>query len=129
MSTNKTIKQLDKNDWTRPQEYNTNFIRRCYDYVEIPIYQLNIEQLRTLISQEIGVEFLIPTIIQNLKNNILAEGDFYPDDLLELTLNLKKEVWTGFEKEKHILLELIQKNEAEVIEELGEKTIHNLKLI
>ena len=39
-----------------------------------------------MIGQNIGLNFLIPLALDELKQNILAEGDFYEGDLLKSVL-------------------------------------------
>lgn len=46
-----------------------------------------------MIGQEIGLRFLMPRAIDVVKNNPLAEGDFYPGDLLQSILKTKLIFW------------------------------------
>ena len=41
-----------------------------------------VEDLRIMIGQEIGLDYLIPVAVAELEREPLAEGDYYPGDLL-----------------------------------------------
>lgn len=46
-----------------------------------------------MIGQNIGLKYLIPLAVQVLKKDCLAEGHFYPGDLLKSILTSEKEYW------------------------------------
>jgi hypothetical protein len=80
-----SIEQLENDYWT-DTNFPTGLIERCFKYRKIPLRHLTIEQLRTLISQNIGLGFLLPAALEILRSNILAEGDYFPGDLLSAVL-------------------------------------------
>lgn len=88
MQENKSIEQLE-NDYWPDQVYPTGLVERCHLYRKVPIKDLTIEQIRTLIGQQIGLEYLLPKALAILKSDILAEGDFYAGDLLSAVVNVK----------------------------------------
>ncbi|UWP87868.1 contact-dependent growth inhibition system immunity protein [Aliiroseovarius crassostreae] len=51
-----------------------------------PIGQFTVEDLRIMIAQDIGAEILRPIALETLRDNPMAEGDYYPGDLLEAAL-------------------------------------------
>ena len=55
----KSIEQLENDYWKEPPEFPTNLVKRCFEYRKIKVSELTIEQIRLLISQKIGIEFLI----------------------------------------------------------------------
>ncbi|MCG2616644.1 contact-dependent growth inhibition system immunity protein [Terrimonas sp. NA20] len=61
--------------------------------MRIPIKDLSKEQVRLLLSQDIGTIFLLDKTIQILEEDILADGDFYPGDLLSALLNVSEVYW------------------------------------
>ncbi len=89
MQERKSIEQLE-NDYWADFDFPTALVERCHKYRKIPIKNLTIEQIRTLISQNIGLEFLLPKALDVLKLNILAEGEYYPGDLLSAVLTTKE---------------------------------------
>ena len=46
-----------------------------------------------MIGQQISLRFLIPRAIDVLRTNPLAEGDYYPGDLLTAVLRADKAYW------------------------------------
>jgi hypothetical protein len=51
-----------------------------------PVGALGTEELRTLIGQREGVPVLVPLALETLERDPLAEGDYYPGDLLTAML-------------------------------------------
>ncbi len=90
---NKSLEELEQDYW---KDYNfpTSLIARCHEYRKIPLKDLTIEQTRLLIGQNIGLKYLIPKVLVLLKKDILAEGDYYPGDLLSAVLSSDAAFWT-----------------------------------
>ena len=125
--TSKSIEQLENNVWEMPNEFPTDMIKRCFEYRKISIAELTTEQIRLLISQEIGIQYLIGTAIEKLKRNILAEGDFYEGDLLVAVSKIPAEYWTE-NKNYQLNFESIVKQNADLIKtELGEKEFERIQ--
>lgn len=78
----KTLEEIDGQNWPMPC---------CASYIEAtcaalrkkPLGTFTIEDLRMMIAQDIGAEVLKPLVLEKLAGNPLAEGDYYPGDLLE----------------------------------------------
>ena len=66
---------------------------------EKPLCEFDIEDLRILIGQSIGLKFLIPIAIEELEKDILVEGDFYEGDLLKAILTSNTTTYWREEKE------------------------------
>lgn len=77
----KSIQALEKDHWPEPT-YDSHLVTRCHALRKIPLNEFTIEDLRIMIGQQISLPYLVPLAIERLKENILAEGDFYPGDLL-----------------------------------------------
>ena len=120
MST-KSIKKLEKDIWKNPSEFPTDLIEKCYHYRKISIAELTNEQLRLLISQKIGIEYLIGIALEKLKRNILTECDFYEGDLLVAVSNLPTEFWTENKTEFLTFKNIMEQNSEIIKNELGEK--------
>jgi hypothetical protein len=54
---------------------------------------MNNEDLRVLLLQQEGIDVLTPIALTHLEQNPLAEGDFYPGDLLTTVLKLPPAYW------------------------------------
>lgn len=71
---------------------------------------LVIEDLRIMIAQNFSLAYLIPLAIEKLKENVLAEGDFYPGDLLEAVTKIDDGFWIENANYKRELEAIILKN-------------------
>ncbi|MBK8787439.1 MAG: hypothetical protein IPN43_13325 [Chitinophagaceae bacterium] len=106
---NNTLEQLDKHDWGKP-DYDSYLVRTCHELRRKPLKDFTIEDLRIMIGQNINLEFLIPLAIEQLKENILAEGHYYEGDLLSNVLTSDKEYWLCNKKYWQIVCELFEQN-------------------
>ena len=64
-----------------------------------------------MIGQNIGLNFLIPIAIEKLKQNILAEGDFYEGDLLKSVLTSETDYWKRENENWSLICDLFKENE------------------
>jgi hypothetical protein len=86
----------------------TSVIKKCLELTQKVIKDFTVEDLRLMIGQEIGLEYLIPYAIIKLKENLWSEGDFYPGDLLQSILKANPQFWLyhkHFWQEIHILIQ------------------------
>ncbi|MFD0519663.1 contact-dependent growth inhibition system immunity protein [Paractinoplanes durhamensis] len=61
-----------------------------------PVGQLAVEDLRTLVGQQVGLDVVVPMVLDLLAAEPLAEGDFYPGDLLAATMRVPVEYWRAY---------------------------------
>jgi hypothetical protein len=111
----KSLENLEKDYWGEPT-YDSHLVKTCHLLRKKPIKDFEIEELRIMIGQNIGLKFLIPIALGKLKENILAEGDFYEGDLLKSVLTCKEEFWND-ETELTKELEAIILDNREVLRE------------
>jgi hypothetical protein len=69
-------------------------VRTAHALRRKPIGTLDAEALRLLISQNIGVEVLVPRAMTFLREDPLTEGDYYPGDLLGAVLAVSTDFWS-----------------------------------
>ena len=88
-------KSLDELEGTWPADSTrpTHLSSRCHALHKLPLSQFTLEDLRIMIGQEIGLQFLVPLALDRLESNPLAEGDFYPGDLLASVLQVEPSFW------------------------------------
>lgn len=101
---NKTLKDLNIDQELSIKEncveiYNNRILREYSN-----------EDLRVLIEENIGLDILIPFALDLLEENILAEGEQYPGDLLDSVVAIDKIYWTAHPDHKSIVKEFIMKN-------------------
>jgi hypothetical protein len=113
---NKSLENLEKDEW-RIFDSDSRLIRRTKELRKIPLDNFTVEDLRIMIGQNFGLEYLIPLALEKLKEDILAEGDFYKGDLLTAVVNSHKDYWDKSPGQKRELIELIQMNKELIAEE------------
>lgn len=122
----KSIEQLENNYWKDEIEFPSNLVINCHKYRKIPIKDLTIEQLRLLISQKIGIEYLVEIAIEELERDVLAQGDLYEGDLLEAVLGLPADFWRENQTAFQTIKELVERNSERIKIELGEKKLDQI---
>lgn len=78
-----------------PPGYDSNLVREAHRLRAVPIGELTDENLRLLLGQHIGAEWLVPIALARLQDDPLAEGDFYPGDLLSNVLGMDAAYWSS----------------------------------
>ncbi|MBK8520183.1 MAG: contact-dependent growth inhibition system immunity protein [Ferruginibacter sp.] len=106
---NNTLEQLDKQDWGEP-EYDSYLVKTCHQLRKKTLKDFTIEDLRIMIGQNINLEFLIPLAIEKLKEDILAEGNYYEGDLLNNVLNSEKQYWLSNKTNWQTVCKLFDQN-------------------
>ena len=122
IDTSKTLEQLESDIWIEP-EFKSNVVLECYRLRKIPIGHFTVENLRIMISQNIGLQYLIPFAIIELQKDILAEGDYYEGDLLTAVARIHADFWTQYPDLKEKLRTLINNNR-----QLIQHTLPNLDI-
>ena len=90
-----TLEQIEGHAWGDPPAHASYLVQAVYQLRRKPVGQLSAEELRVLLSQQTGVDAVIPYALNVLAGNPLAEGDYYPGDLLVAVLRLPAEYWQG----------------------------------
>lgn len=120
----KTVEQLEKKTWNSINKDEESYlVRQCHELRKKQIEKFTTEDLRIMIGQEIGLEFLIPKALQVLKKDLYAEGDFFEGDLLKNVLEINTIFWDNHKSYWLELNDLI-KNEREKIKKLKFSTIN-----
>lgn len=105
-----SLEELENEYWKNLEYYPTKLVERCFKFRKIPLKDLTIEEIRTLIGQQIGLDFLLPIAYEHLEKNILSEGDFYEGDLLESVLRTNKDYWLSHLEHYQALKLIINNN-------------------
>jgi hypothetical protein len=91
--TDQSLEQIEGDFWGDPPADATRLIATVHELRQRPVDQLGIEDLRVLIAQRLGLDVLVPLALARLEVNPLAEGDFYPGDLLVAVLRVAPAYW------------------------------------
>ena len=88
-----SLQELEQSDWGDPNAGETSLMADCRRLHRVPIRDLTIHDLVTLIGQNIGLPWLVPLALEHLRKQPLAEGFYYPGDLLHAVLTVKSPFW------------------------------------
>ena len=118
-----TLEDLEGNVWPVIDSNDVSFlIVRCNELRKKPIAEFEVEDLRIMIGQSIGLNYLLPEALKVLSRDILAEGDFYEGDLLSSVLTVEREYWKENTSVWKEVLLLVEAN-YEILEEGLEKSL------
>lgn len=107
----KSLEILEKNCWPPLDIAEGSYlVQTCNNLRKKPLEDFSIEDLRIMIGQNIGLDFLIPLAIDVLRNNILAEGDFYEGDLLQNVLTSEPGYWVIATENFKSMCQLFEQN-------------------
>lgn len=105
-----SIEKLENDKWEAINDYPTSTIEKCYQLRKKSISNLTNEELRLALSQDIGIELIIPIVKAKLEENLLLECDLYPGDLLHQFVQKLGEYWGESEPLKFEVKSLIVSN-------------------
>ncbi|MCC7501220.1 MAG: hypothetical protein IT229_01740 [Flavobacteriales bacterium] len=88
-----SLTQLENHDWG-PPTYDSHLVTECHRLRHVPLKDLGVEDLGTLIGQEIGLPYLIPVAIDLLREDPWAGGHMYPGHLLKRVVEVPASYWT-----------------------------------
>ena len=80
-------------DWGPAPSGATYLVTACHAARQRPLQQLTTEDVRSLIGQNVGLQFLIPLALERLRDNPFSQGDFYPGDLFNAVLTVDPGFW------------------------------------
>lgn len=120
----KTLENLEKDVWQ--DDVSASFIvNRISALGKIPLEKFTVEDLRIMIGQEIGLDYLMPLALDELRKDIWAEGDYYEGDLLQAVLKIREDFWVNNKNHWIVLNELIKNNKADIEEKKIDTTAFN----
>jgi hypothetical protein len=75
----------------------------------VPLNELSVEDLRILIGQSVGLQFLVPIAVEHLEAEPLASGDFYRGDLLRNVTEVPDTFWSSQAVLRRRLVRVLQR--------------------
>jgi hypothetical protein len=88
----RTLSEIEADDWGKPT-FDSGLVQTCHALRYKPLGTFTVEDLRILIGQKISVAVLMPLALERLQENPLAEGHFFPGDLLKNVLQVDASFW------------------------------------
>ena len=111
-----TLEQLEVDTSEEVLETDTTLVKTCKLLRKKRLQDFTIENLRIMIGQQLGLNYLIPLAIDKLSHNILHQGDFYPGDLFVSILRINQFYWSNNRELYQIIVNLINTNTADLTE-------------
>ncbi|MFC3842403.1 contact-dependent growth inhibition system immunity protein [Paenibacillus sp. GCM10012304] len=93
MDFNKSLEEIDGEDWGDPEKGATGLIRKCLALRRKPLKDFTNDDLTRMISQKKSLKYLVPIAIKRLVDNPLNSGDYYRGDLLSSVLEVNMDFW------------------------------------
>lgn len=106
-----TIEVIEQDFWGDKPDYDSHLVATVYKLRRKNLDEFTTEDLRIVIGQNFSLTILIPRAISVLEEDILAEGDFYPGDLLKSVLTITQKFWDDYPELKIKLKYLFAKNQ------------------
>jgi hypothetical protein len=88
----KSLQELEEGDWGEPT-HESGLVATCHRLRRKPLSEFTIEDLRVMIGQGIGLSYLIPLALERMEEEPLAEGDYFPGDLLAAVSRVDEAFW------------------------------------
>jgi hypothetical protein len=101
----KSLEELEGQVWPH-NDFGSHVVQETQRLRKVPVDQLTVENLRLLIGQQIGLQFLVPVALDLLVVNPLAQGAFYRGDLLANLLKLPQAFWQAHPQLNNTMVEL-----------------------
>src|SRR4029077_6353377 len=108
----KSLQELEHADWGGPT-YDSHLVTTIHRLRRVPLRQFSVEDLRIMIGQNIGLQYLIPLALEQLRRDSLAEGDYYPGDLLKMVLSADAKFWQNHPEWHKEVEEIAQRTKAQ----------------
>jgi hypothetical protein len=89
-----SLDELEYDHWPDPDDDATRLVQEVHRLRSLPIGQMTVDDLRLLLGQQIGTSWLMPLALERLMRDPVAQGDFYPGDLLIAVLRTDKSYWS-----------------------------------
>ena len=104
----RSLQQLEGQDWGEPT-FNTHLVKECHRLRRVPLSDFTVEDLRITIGQNMSLDHLVPLAIERLHGDPLAEGGFYPGDLLVSVLRAKARFWHSHGEWRKQIVEIAER--------------------
>jgi len=114
--TNKSLEELENDYWDSPTAFPTGLVEKIFLLRKRKLKELSSDDIRILISQNIGLRYIIPEAIAKLKKNIFEEALYYPGDLLLTLLNIKNDYWQQNIMQREEFIALLNESKTEIDE-------------
>ncbi len=113
-----TLNRLENDDWGEPPADAPPSMKRCFGLRNKNLRDMDVEDIRLLIGQDIGLSYLMPIAVKLLKGDPLIHGQHYPGDLLVSVLRADRAYFRSNPDTEQAIMEIVSKELAKRMEEL-----------
>lgn len=107
---NKSLNELENIPVPRPHEFESYLVKRCYDLANKKLKFFSPEDIRMMIGQNWGLEYLIEMAIEILKETPFIETDLFKGDLFLYVLEIDEKYWESNINQKQIVCQIFKDN-------------------
>ena len=100
-----------------PLEEASSIQQRIIKLYNTVIEEYSLGDIRFMIGQNLGIDFLINIAFDHLKENIFLDSEYYEGDLLSIILRIPSEFWKMHPTEKDKFLEILSTNYNIIIDQ------------
>jgi hypothetical protein len=90
----RTLDELDPPRWPPPAADATRLVRTVHESRRVPLGELRPADLRTLVSQQVALPYVLPLAVRLLIEEPLLDACFYDGDLLLAAVDAPASAWT-----------------------------------
>jgi hypothetical protein len=112
----KSLQDPEKIKADSPTIWPSYLVKRYSELLPTPLNRYTTEDLRLMIGQGLGLPYLVPLAIEKLGEDLFAEGDYYPGDLLTSVLNIDNNFWLNKAELRSQVVNLISHRKSELLE-------------
>jgi hypothetical protein len=103
----KTLEQLDGQIWGEP-EWQSHLVLECHRLRRVPLREFTPANLRIMIGQSIGLEYLVPLAMQLLSSDPLLDAELYAGDLLSALLRSDAAIWSAHPQWRAVFANIVE---------------------
>ena len=97
-SNNESLEVIENDYWGIP-DFDSHIVIECHRLRKVPVSDLKPEDIRLLVSQNIGLAILIPLSLDLLSESPLLEVEHFRGDLLRSVCNIYRTYWNEHEEQ------------------------------
>lgn len=110
-----SLEELEKVVWEEP-DFADHLEQKIHAIRKAPLSRFTVEDIRLMVQRGLSLPYTVPLAIDLLSQNLFAEGDYYPGDLLQSVLNIEPAFWYQNRPLWQALHRLLQNREWELEE-------------
>ena len=100
-------------------ELDTYVLRTAARAMRLPLEALSPEEIRLLIGQKVGLQYLLPLAIEILRKNPLKQASLFPGDLLAVCKRLEPDDWNANPAELRAFQDVLKAAEPKTVTEFA----------